>query len=177
MLPQPLPCCLQSSGRLLSLPNPVLQQHWAESCRLHYPPGLRGVEILAITGCISSTLKHLPSQGGSVQAAWPDNLLSRALLEQSSVYSLLEICQPHIQPKIWGSSPWSGCSVTLPERESPCQSWLCCSGKLQVCDQRSSSQHSISEMSPWHNLSETLLLQPLGIPIRSHPGLETPPFL
>lgn len=113
-----------------------------------------------------------------MQAAQPDDLLSRALLEQSVVYSLLEIYQPHIQPKIWGSSPWSRCSVTLPERESPCQSWLCCSGKLQVYEQRSSSQHSISEMNLWHNLSETLPLQPHGIPVRSTPSsLMTDIFL
>lgn len=113
-------------------------------------------------------------------------LLSRALLEQSVVSSLLEIRQPYIQPKIWGSSPWSGLSHFLrgrvfaragcaalgagmshgnPSRIVP---------KLQVCDQRSSFEHSISKMYLWHSLSETLLLQPHGIPIRSHP--EAPPL-
>lgn len=34
-----------------------------------------------------------------------------------------------------------------------------------------------SEMNLWHNLSETLLLQARGIPIRSHPGVQAPLLL
>lgn len=189
MLPQPLPCCLYSSGRLLSLRNPVLQQCWAESCRLRYPPGLSGVGILAITGRISSTWEHLPSQAGSVQAAQPDDLVNTALLEQSAVSSLLEICQwvfsrrfgspalgvgvlsPFLRGTVYAragcAAPGAGMLHGIPGRTVP---------KFQVCD-RCSSQHSISEMNLWHNLSETLLLQARGIPQKPPWGSGTPSSL
>lgn len=167
MLSQPLPCCLYSSGRLLFLPNPVLQQRWAESCRLQYLPGLSGVGILAITGRISSTLEHLPSQAGSVQAAQPDDLVNTALLEQSAVSSLLEICQWVFSQRF--GAPALGVSVLSPFLRGTVLARAGCAvpgagmlqgitgrtvPKFQVCDHRCSSHHSISEMNLWHNLSE-----------------------
>lgn len=145
--------------------------------------------ILAITGCISSTLKHLPSQAGSVQAAQPDDLVNTALLEQSAVSSLLEICQWVFSRRF--GAPALGVGVLLPFLRGTVRARAGCAApgagmlhgipdrtvpKFQVCD-RCSSQHSISEMNLWHILSETLLLQARGIPIRSHPGVQAPLLL
>lgn len=187
MLPQLLPCCLYSSGRLLSLPNPLLQQRWAESCRLQYPPGLSGV------GFWPSLVIFPPLWSISQARLALCRLHSQILAEQGSARAVCGVFPAGNMPALYsakdlGLQPleWvfchflrgrvlarAGCAALgagmfhgNPGRIVP---------KLQVCDQRSSSEHSISKMYLWHNLSETLLLQPHGIPITSHP--EAPPAL
>lgn len=115
-----------------------------------------------------------------MQAAQPDDLLSGALLEQSAVSSLLEICQWVFSRGV--GAPALGVGVLSPflrETVLARAGWtLGCSMESQAGGSQSSRCVTTgpalsipSQINLWHKLSETLLLQAHGIPIRSHLGV------
>lgn len=114
MFPQLLPCRLYSSGRLLSLPNPLLQQRWAESCRLQYPPGLSGV------GSWPSLVIFPPLWSISQARLALCRLHSQILAEQGSARAVCGVFPAGNTPALYsakdlGLQPleWA---VTLPEK-------------------------------------------------------------